>query len=387
MAKKTKNINQEVKPRATESKGVRSKDFIVASPYYHSFASAIMDKEKDLMEYGDYTSKTKAYTKDFGPIVEKTDLELEKAPKQSQNVEIQNGPKLSPKKQRKEIERKKAEQEAKAKMEQKQSRIEEAKLKKRQARVKKIKRKKMKKEKDYFFIMRKGVCFIMALLMLVMIAVFALGVIQIEAITEYTTLFKNQDKTPMDEQVATIDPETDEEIPYEDQSTYVNILDPIYGFIKSVAGVEIGESPFYDEHIQKVEDGMIDPIAPLVLQWYPVAMLLFALLAVVSFIKAFFGMFGRRVYKRFGLSSIVMIIFGLAIMLGGYASNLAVEDTVNFADIIPFITQLFSAPVEGGDAMFTTVAGYASLALVGLPIITLLLSLGMRKKVPYSIFD
>ena len=372
MSKNISNNNQTVK----------SKDFIKASPYYHSFSSALTEKERELREHGDYTLRSKAYTKDFGPIEEKIDLDITQPAKQPAVIEVRK----STKKSKKDALREKEAEEAKARKEQRKSRIEEAKLKKRKERIKKIKRKRIRKEKDQFFVMRKFVCFLMAILMLVILAFFGAGAIGIDGLEEYTALYKLPDQTPMDERVSTTDPDTDEEIPYEEQVGFVTFLDPIFGFIKHLADVELGDSPFYDEQIAKVEAGMEDQIAPLALQWFPIAMLLFILLGLITLIKAFFGMFGRRIYKRFGLTSIVLIIFAAAMLLAGFASNLAATDSLDFAGIMDFVTQLFAAPVDG-EALVPVVAGFGLLGLVGIPVLTLLLSLGIRKKIPYSIFD
>ena len=55
---------------------------------------------------------------------------------------------------------------------------------------------KQKKAKDYFFIMRKSVCFLMFLVLLVSVAYFVLGFVKIEQIpAQYTALFVETEKT------------------------------------------------------------------------------------------------------------------------------------------------------------------------------------------------
>jgi hypothetical protein len=226
----------------------------------------------------------------------------------------------------------------------------------------------------------------MMIIMLLIVVVVGSGFIGIQVIEPYTALYKNPDLTPLEERVDEIDPETEEVTAYQDKSTYVSILDPVFGFLKKTAGIEVGQSPFYDAQMEKVEQGMTDTIAPLVLQWFPIAVILIVLLALINMIKAFFGMFGQRIFKRFGLSAVIMMIMVAAVLFAGYCSTLGAEASLDFMGILPFITQLFAAPVDGEGAL-ATVVGYGSLVLFGLALIALLFSMGMRKKVPYSIFD
>ncbi len=357
---------------------IKPNDFITASPYFHSYADAFSEKEKELTLHGDYVSRSRVYTKDFGPIEER---DATPAP-----VAQVAEPPVPVKKSKKQREREAAEREAEQLKEEKKRRMEEAKLLKRQERIKKIKRKRIKREKDHFFVMNKFFSLIMMLVMLLIVVVIASSFISIPFITPFTATFKHPDLTPMDERVDEIDPETEEVIPYEEQVEYVGFLDPVFGFFKHIAGIEIGESPFYDAGIEKVEAGMADPIAPLVLEWYPIAVLVIVLLALLNLAKAFFGMLGRRIFKRFGLNSLIMIIMVAVILFAGFCSTLGEADALDFAQILPFIMQLFSAPVDGVGAL-SVVAGIGSLALFGLGLLGLLFSLGMRRKIPYSIFD
>lgn len=364
MAKDTTKKHQIIKPN----------DFVTSSPYFHSYADAFSEKAKEVSGAG-----SRAYTKDFGPIEAKTTPQV--VPVSQPVVEA-----APVKKSKRELAREAADCEAARRKEEKRRRIEEAKLRKRQERIKKIRRKRIRREKDYFFVMRKGVCFLMMILMVLIVAVVGAGFLGIEVIEPYTAAYKNPDLTPLSEQVDEIDPETEEVIPYEDQSTYISILDPVFGFLKQVADVEVGESPFYDAQMAKVEAGMEDAIAPLVLQWFPIAIILLVLLALINLIKAFFGMLGQRIFKRFGLSALVMMIMAAVVLFAGYCSTLGADASLNFGDILPFVMQLFVAPVDGVGAL-AMVVGYGTLGLFALSLIALLFSMGMRKKIPYSVFD
>lgn len=357
---------------------IKPKDFITASPYFHSYADAFSEKEKEFALHGDYSSRSRVYTKDFGPIEEKV-----ATPAPIEQVAVEAPP---VKKSKKELAREAADCEAARLKEEKKRRMEEAKLLKRQERIKKIRRKRIKREKDHFFVMNKFFSLLMILIMLLIVVVVASSFVAIPFIEPFTAAFKHPDLTPMNERVDEVDPETEEVIPYEEQVEYVGFLDPVFGFLKHLAGIEIGESPFYDAGIAKVEAGMTDPIAPLVLEWYPIAVLVIMVLALLNLFKAFFGMLGRRIFKRFGLNSLIMTIMVAVILFAGFCSTLGEADALDFTQILPFILQLFSAPVDGVGAL-SVVVGIGSLALLGLALIGLLFSLGIRRKVPYSIFD
>ncbi len=354
---------------------IKPNDFITVSPYFHSYADAFSEKEKELALHGSYS--TRAYTKDFGPIAEKVaPAPVAAAPVIEAEV----------KKSKKELAREAAEAEAAQQREAKKRRIEEAKLLKRQERIKKIKRKRIKREKDYFFVMNKGLCVIMIIFMLLTLALMSISIVGMDAIEPYTSAFKQPDLTPVEERIATTDPETGEEIPYAEQVSYIGFLDPVYGFAKASLGLELGESPLYDAQVSKAELEGMDPIAAIVLVWYPVALLLFAVLVLLNLIKAFFGILGRRIFKRFGLNSILMMIMVVAFLFAGYCTNLEAGAPLDFAGLLPFATQLFSSPVDGAGAL-SVVMGIGSIGLFVLSILSLLLSFGIRKKVPYSIFD
>lgn len=275
--------------------------------------------------------------------------------------------------------------------------------------------KKQRKEKDYFFVMRKFICFLMMLMMLVSIAYFALNYVKIEAIpSKFTALFMETEAKKTDEDT---DENTDDEnTPSEEASNaddtssdgtgtsdgtegddtetdegetdtgvYYTALDPIFGFIKYIGkklnmDINIGESPLYDAMIAKVEVGMEDTIAQYIILAFPVAMIVYVITALVMFIKCFIGMCGRRIAKLLPLGSIVMLLCAAVTAFGGLAYLTDVAGKMNYGDIVNVL--IGGVTGTGG---FT--GGYGLLILLGLPFITFILSLFAKKKVPYSIFD
>lgn len=279
--------------------------------------------------------------------------------------------------------------------------------------------KKQRKEKDYFFVMRKFVCFLMMLLMLVSIAYFALNYVKIEAIpSQFTALFmeteaKKSETSPDEDPSADKDTPPDNEASNADENPaggtttdnetepggvtetgdvetvdtviYYSALDPIFGFIKYVGNkfnmnINIGESPLYDAMIAKVEVGMADTIAQYIILAFPVAMIVYIITALVMFIKCFIGMCGRRIAKLLPLGSIVMLLCAAITAFGGLAYVTDVAGKMNYGGIVAVLIGGITG--AGG---FT--GGYGLLILLGLPLITFILSLFAKKKVPYSIFD
>lgn len=250
------------------------------------------------------------------------------------------------------------------------------------------KQKRIKKGRDYFFVMRKFVCFVLFLLFTVNIALFAVSYLDIlpAEVSKYTALYVEPDYTPAEERVSE---EVDGEIvEYKDQSVSFSFIDPISGFIKKMTGKDLGlgESPKYDEMAEKVEVNKEDKLAFILMTYYPVAMLLFIIVALISMIKAFFAIFGQRVYRLFGLSAIIMAILAIIVVLGGVASNTPIEQKLDFSQLVPFLTGSI-LPVADASTAPTTAAGFGLLAMIVLPIIIVVLSLFAKKKVPYSIFD
>ncbi|MGN1042592.1 MAG: hypothetical protein ACI4SK_03805 [Christensenellales bacterium] len=276
---------------------------------------------------------------------------------------------------------------------------------------------KPRKEKDYFFVMRKFVCFLMFIVMLVSVAYFALGFIKIDAIpVQFTALFtvteakkESEENTDADastetEEEKSVPSSADEQTEADKEEgegegeegtdttqtaafdgTAYGALDPVFGFIKYVGNklgmkLEFGDSPLYDSMIAKVEIGMADSIAKYIILAFPVAMIIYVITALIMAIKAFLGMFGRRIFKCFGLGSIVMILCAAVTAFGGLAYVTDVAGKMDFAKIVDILIGGIT-----GTGGFT--GGYGLLIMIALPLVTLILSMFARKKIPYSIFD
>lgn len=353
-----------------------------------------------------------------------------------------------------------------------------------------------RKERDYFFIMRRGVCFFIMLLALVWVGVIALNYLGI--MPQYTSYLVAPDLTPLDEREGVETGETDEEgnaivEEYVDKSVYISVTDPVFGILKKLAGLDMKDdagnsmSPFYDsfspaisgstetdtdeeendggenkedivaeaagetedeettdgeentdgEEATDGEEGAaeeetakedtsikfgyvsantdIDPearaqdsmgsIASMAFDYAPAVLIVGAVFALIIFILAFLSLFGRRIFKGFGIMSVIMLLGGIATLIAGMAAmgnymgypafdaEGTVVSVIDFSKISDFIFGVFSGAPETAldpevDAMpLKLVAGYGLIALVVIPVIMVILSIFARKKVPYSIFD
>ena len=360
-----------------------------------------------------------------------------------------------------------------------------------------------RKERDYFFIMRRGVCFLIMLLALVWVGVIALNYLGI--MPQYTAYLVAPDLTPLDQREDVETDQTDEDgnviiEEYVDQSVYISVTDPVFGALKKLVGLDMQDdqgnsmSPFYDsfspaiagseeteenenagenendentdggdeivaeaageddatvdegeneategeegedgeegeegENAETVEEDTsvkfgyvsantdIDPaareedsmgtVASMAFDYAPVVLVAGAVFALIIFILAFLSLFGRRIFKGFGIMSIIMLLGGIGILIAGmaamgnymgypaYDAEGTVVSVLDFGKISDFMFGVFSGAPETAldpevDAMpLKLVAGYGLIALVVIPVIMLILSIFARKKVPYSIFD
>ena len=362
-----------------------------------------------------------------------------------------------------------------------------------------------RKERDYFFIMRRGVCFLIMLLALVWVGVIALNYLGI--MPQYTAYLVAPDLTPLDQREDVETDQTDEDgnviiEEYVDQSVYISVTDPVFGALKKLFNLEMKDdsgnslSPFYDsfspaiagseeteenenagenendentdggdeivaeaageddatadegeneategeegeneategeegeEGEEAVEEDTsvkfgyvsantdIDPaareedsmgtVASMAFDYAPVVLVAGAVFALIIFILAFLSLFGRRIFKGFGIMSIIMLLGGIGILIAGmaamgnymgypaYDAEGTVVSVLDFGKISDFMFGVFSGAPETAldpevDAMpLKLVAGYGLIALVVIPVIMLILSIFARKKVPYSIFD
>lgn len=231
--------------------------------------------------------------------------------------------------------------------------------------------KKPGKQRDYFFVMRKSVCFIMFLLLLVTVALFVLSYLNIEAIPkEYISLATEQ--TVSEEEEA-------------DTGAEYSILDPIFGTIKHLTGkfmdspITLGESPLYDKMVAKAEITQ-DKVQAILMTYAPLLLIMYIIIAVVMMFKAFFGIFGKRIFKQFVLGSFLMLVSGAAMAFALLAFTTEAGSKMAMGGIVTILIGSFQS-AQG------LLGGYGMLALIGLPLITLILGMFAKKKVPYSIFD
>ena len=137
----------------------------------------------------------------------------------------------------------------------------------------------------------------------------------------------------------------------------------------------------------------------------PIILVVGAVFAVLLIVFAFLSLFGRRIFKGFGIMSIIMLLAGLAMFvaglaaMGNYMGNPSItEDGVlvsvlDFSQLMNFAFGVFQgAPATALDPAtdvmpLTLVSGYGMLIILVVPVVILLLSIFARKKVPYSIFD
>lgn len=239
--------------------------------------------------------------------------------------------------------------------------------------------KKQKKRKDYFFIMRRFVCFVMFLILLISVAFYALSYLKLDMIpNEYIALFVDAPK------VATDDEEVEEDAVVA-ETINTNLLDPVFGFVKYISNkfnmnIDLGDSPLYDSLIAKVEVGMGDMVAEYAILGMPVAIILYAIIALVMMIKALFGIFNKKIYKNFGLGSFLMILCGGVIAFAGLAATMDLADKMVYGDVVDIL--IGGVTNTGG---FT--GGYGLLIFIALPLLVLIFSMFARKKIPYRIFD
>lgn len=125
-------------------------------------------------------------------------------------------------------------------------------------------KKNRRRERDYFFIMRRGVCFLIMILALVWVGVFALNYLGI--LPQYTSFMIQPDLTPMDERLDVETGELDEDgnaiiEEYVDKSAYISFIDPIFGALKKVVGVDLGTGED-GESLSAFYDGTLSQLAP-----------------------------------------------------------------------------------------------------------------------------
>ncbi len=318
-----------------------------------------------------------------------------------------------------------------------------------------------KKESDFFYINRKLPCFLMMLCSLAIVAVVALNLLPafvptlaendiIKLALKYTTPYRAMDKTPIDQRTEeTITNENGESVTveYQDKTQYFTLGDLLMGSVNNLTGayddadstpkddpasaaedvtngenvttgtdaeetVEVSTTPFYDDYKAKEKaSGYTDGIAMMIVAYAPFAIVLLLVIAIINMLKALFALFGKRVFKRFGLASIIALVCVVAIVLVGIGMislHVSVEtqaESLSFeiGRIVDLLMSTFeSAPetavaeaaaevTEGPEAVATVElpfqANLGLIVLFALPVVCLVLSFVTRKKIPYAIFD
>lgn len=123
-------------------------------------------------------------------------------------------------------------------------------------------KKNRKKEKDYFYIMRRGVCFFIMLLAIVWIAVIALSFLKV--LPKFTSFLVQPDRTALslreDKDTGKVDEEGNPVLEeYVDKSVFIGLNDLIYGAIHKVAKKSFvdadgnSKSPFYDSIMEEID--------------------------------------------------------------------------------------------------------------------------------------
>ena len=298
-----------------------------------------------------------------------------------------------------------------------------------------------RKESDFFYVNRKGVCFLMFVVLLIAIIVLGSGVLAmvpslknnsaVSMILQFTSVFQIKDMTPESERADTTDEEGNT-VQYKENTQYVTFMELIMGSVNNLTGGSSDEgeaevqadgdegdvaeeeaggfdtsTPFYDGYVAMAEvKGISDDISVTLVKFMPFALVAFLLFALWYMVKAFLALFGKRVFKNFGLGSILMLICAaipivIAIsMISIYAAEAGAESvSLQFGVIGDYFGGAFktglellnaSQAAEASEGTLTVLPfymGYGQLVLLVLPVVTLLLSFGARRKIPYSIFD
>ncbi len=320
--------------------------------------------------------------------------------------------------------------------------------------------KRNRKESDFFYVNKKLPCFLLFVCFLLIVAVVAINIIPalvpslaendiIKLALSFTSVYRVMDETPMDEREEAGDSTGEEgeegETGYVDQTVYITMGDLLMGSINNLTGKYDAEgdategdgaaeaeelpteegaegeesteavsgTPFYDEYKAKEKaSGYTEGIALTLVAYAPLAIAVLLVIALINMLKAFLALFGKRVYKRFGLAAIICIICAVAVMLVGvgmvslHSSVETGAETLSFdiGRIVDILTSAFeTAPETAAEAaeMAAEVAAegeevvvklpfqanYGLLIITVLPVVCLVLSFAAKKKIPYAIFD
>lgn len=192
--------------------------------------------------------------------------------------------------------------------------------------------------------------FLIALLMLLVVALGVIGFVGVPVLTDYAGIYKIPGVTAEDD-------------------VGMGLADPAVGLIKSFVTLDL-DSLFYTNFMENKLDGA-ETMTKIALYAVPVAAAMMLIFALIGFIKALVAMGSKRkangFYKKFkfGFISVVMLLCGLIVAVGGiYAAGIDIKGAVDFLTFKSVALQ----------------AGYGLYAAVGIPIITLILSCASYKK-------
>jgi hypothetical protein len=201
-----------------------------------------------------------------------------------------------------------------------------------------------RREKDYFYVMRKGICLIIFIFCLVVVAVSDVGFLPMDLpIDQFTAVLVKPDYTPQNiRDAATTDDTTEdseeEASEYIPKDVYISFADLVYGAAAQLKLMEAPESAlvgveFYNETLdiitQKAEgsEDMLTKLAPSIFKFVPLVAAVAFNLLIISLFFALFSMFGRRVF-RFGLVSLIVLVTCVALLAFGLAANGAYVEAV-----------------------------------------------------------
>lgn len=195
---------------------------------------------------------------------------------------------------------------------------------------------------------RKLPLFLIGLVMLITIAVGALGFLNIKEIDPYIGIYK---------------------VPAGEGYASITLSDTVSSLVNVLFKTDM-KSVYYDNYLSKIADNA-GTLTKISIYAVPVAAVLTILLAVIGFIKALAALLSGRKSDgyfrkfKFGFLSIASFLCGAIFLLGGlYVSGIKLDQILNF---ITFKTEAMQA-------------GYVLYAMIIIPIITFILTCISYKK-------
>ncbi len=164
------------------------------------------------------------------------------------------------------------------------------------------------------------------------------------------------------------------------EGTLYNLSDPLFGWIKFIAAkfnlsLDLGDSSWYDGQISKMEAGMTDTIAPILIVAFPPFIAIYAILTLVLMLQTLicFASGDRRIFRFTGIENLLLLLCAAVIMLGCFACTTEIDAALDFGGIVTFL--LGSVTETGG---FT--AGYGLLIMMAIPVLGFILSFFLLEK-------